>query len=657
MPGKNIFRSLIVLAALAAALGLFGGCGQDEGQEAWESFQILMNRAFGEGRWSAQGHKATGGVLTITGFSASLSGLAEQIPVAGLDAAALKNPLTAESLQITGLPPKAELSGIAAGGPWAGAADIALAAKVVVRNAKTAQTLEGLDITASYDALEAAQITLAGSDPPPSPEPRGGLSFLKALRLGSLSYKNVRVAFSEEAGSEEAKAGAGAGAESAGAGAEAGAKAGGLSGSLLLGSYSAQNISFAGPQIFRDNSFLDIIYSFKAEKLSWTGVELEASEAGGGTAETWSLKIEGADLAELDGPFRAGSLSLKNISAQAGTAASPQAAFALRAGEFTLAKLDAFEFARSLTKGLAGEDFFADPGRASQKLENNLDDSLTLADLLSHPYDLDSWSLSGLSLTASGITFGVDKLAWEGPAKRRAITSSKTSLSGLSINLRNTGSLPKGWQRDIKELTDFAGADSLTISGSLELAYDPESGSAKYTYSGWTFDPLGAVDASVELSGLTQALVDRLAAVSLRSAAAHLLRQGLGGAGVKSFSITYQEKSLVGNILKKLAADAGAAEPDHTERLRAEMVKYLEGQAADFGNPPFFSNLIMDAENFLANPQTLTISMSPDEPLTQKSAPQASLSGPTEEEAKNFLNFLKLSFSANGGEATTVRFD
>jgi hypothetical protein len=86
---------MLPLMAATAILAALGGCATPE-EKAWDSFGSLMDRTFGQGRWTAESHSFSGGTLTVNGIKASVPPSLESY-LASRAAASAKVPATANA--------------------------------------------------------------------------------------------------------------------------------------------------------------------------------------------------------------------------------------------------------------------------------------------------------------------------------------------------------------------------------------------------------------------------------------------------------------------------------------------------------------------------------------------------------------------------------
>jgi hypothetical protein len=170
---------LIVLALAALAIM---ACAA--GDDPYESFTLLMDRVSGPGQWSDQGHKWSSGGLTVNGLTLKID------REVGTDGPPVT--MTVDSVFIKKLAPKSQMEKLLSLADWQGQPATVLAGAVRLKDFQGREAGPGGEIETRIEELNLGEAKLA----PSAPEaPAGADGFLKALRLGSLGYKNFRLTF------------------------------------------------------------------------------------------------------------------------------------------------------------------------------------------------------------------------------------------------------------------------------------------------------------------------------------------------------------------------------------------------------------------------------------------------------------------------------
>ncbi|MDR2200390.1 MAG: hypothetical protein LBR53_13265 [Deltaproteobacteria bacterium] len=610
------FKSAPILLPLMIILAAaFLGCGEKETEnDAWLSFQLIMNGLFGEKGWSAESHSYANGALTVTGVKAEADPGEKTLP------GEWKNPISVKSLTLTDLAPSKDVSLILSSPNWEGKEDKILASRLALKGLESGCEISGLAASFALEALELNQLTLKKAPNPPFP---GRAGFLKSLEVAKAAYQGfVFKGVSPGENREET--------------------------TLFIDSFSLSGLNFQGRGLLEDQSLLNVITSARASQMEWVNVKVDFSDS---RANKASFQAESSGVTGQDGVGKYATLLLKDFQAQLDLPDYNLRSTRLKLASYEFLNLDMSDFYRDFFTGVDGDKLLKGDPEALERLDRNSEDNAAVSLLFVHPSAFDSWKINGFQASYNGIAFGADLIDCQGPVKRNVVSPSVVSVRNLYVNLADTSGLPEEYARKVKEFTDVSGDANLSISGDFKLDYDPATGTARYVYNDWKADPLFTVNLAVELSGLTPKFVEALSETPMKRVEGILLIPEFSDFGLSEIDLSYQDRSMVPKILKALAADQGKSPEDYVQDLITRMDALAE--EAFPGDPEVKDGAAKAAADFLADPKSLRINVKPESPFTLETLLTTTIS---ENDLTALLNTLGISVSANESDPLRLKF-
>jgi len=188
--------------------------------------------------------------------------------------------------------------------------------------------------------------------------------------------------------------------------------------------------------------------------------------------------------------------------------------------------------------------------------------------------------------------------------------SAKAKLSGLVI--------PKGVLHAspaVGQIFDALGYSELLIEGDGETAHDEASG--RYTSSGrLAVKDAGILSMASALGGLTaeriKALVKPIASASGSDPDQSLLMAAAGPISIESFTLRFDDASLIRRLLPFAAKMQGMDEAT----LIANTTAIMQIGLAALGNQTFTSEVVGAVGAFLKEPKSLSVALRPTKPVT-----------------------------------------
>jgi hypothetical protein len=273
----------------------------------------------------------------------------------------------------------------------------------------------------------------------------------------------------------------------------------------------------------------------------------------------------------------------------------------------------------------------------------------TLADMFTPRVSINSLSLSGLSVSFNDqLTIALDSVTVEGPLKAGQIPlTQKATSAGFRVTLPTAA--PEG--TPLSEAAEFArdfGRSEFNLNYQAEASFDPATGVMK-----WLATPMlgekDMFDLNFEfyVSGLSQALADRLADVPMSDPSEFLTNPEFSSLALASASLTLVNRSLADEIYAYVAKKSDSD---------AESVKEMAAFFVEVMFPSNLSSVIGDAEaaaadlaGFLRDPKVLKISMAPETPRSIQAFGAA-------ERASDELNALNFGLTVNDGPTRVLTF-
>ncbi|MDR3153697.1 MAG: hypothetical protein LBW85_05350 [Deltaproteobacteria bacterium] len=628
------FPGRAALLAVLASLALAGAsCGEKkQGEEAaWQSLQILLNAAFGEGAWSAgsRAYDPQSGSLTVFGVEADLAKADAQVPAEYRSL--LTGKATARSVSVSGLLPPDEMREVAEAASWAGRPEKTIARSFSLRGLHAPFGDGKASLELNLAELDATDVRLLAGPPPAAPG-QEDLSLPASLEFGTLTKKGlsvkarfpadavVRSAASSGEPTPEAAAEQSiqefldsADEASGGSVPEDGGPAMAES-EFTLEAYEAVRLGFTplaeppapgAPDAFR------LLFGLRADRLGWSGASLKAS-VGGKSPVTLAASAREAEVLGLSRVGEARSVTIKGAEAEFRLAGSddPDDGFKAAVESFEGEGLDLTPlfpvYLPALTQAAAD-------GTAGYALLQ----AKTCAEFFVYPISFKSLAASGVSLDARGASLTEGAFSLTGPVTAWTLGDVSEEFSGtLSLSDdRRAGSADVA-----AELQDLFGRASFAISYAAAVKASPsEGGLYSIEVSRLAADGVLDLTGSLSLTGVTSQVIDALKGASIYSVTDNFsVAAALVPVGIRSFRVTFKDQALTEALVRKSAA-ALEVSPESLKEAAADAV--APKLAEWFGAPPeAFSPLAGAVRSFLESPSSFELAMSPPEPATVTAA-------------------------------------
>ncbi|MDL2226862.1 hypothetical protein LJB86_04325, partial [Deltaproteobacteria bacterium OttesenSCG-928-M10] len=590
---------ILAVAVIIIAAVIFGKTSGSK--EAYETFSLAMNKMAGEGNWSAKSHETamTDGTLTVSGLNVKLPAVEAPAPAAaeGEEAAPPVTVSGPSDLNIAtviikkGLDKK-ELEAILADPDWRDKKETRLADSIILKGIEqknpgivspaTEKPIPSV-MTMQEAALENVTLAAAGAD-----NPEGKAGFLKALRLGALSYKNIVSTATADGTTVELKAGL--------------TKIEGLAfdGEPLTGLEALDPsglISIAGAisaksAVMDDASFTFVDADEKAQgAMGWKKLE-EKDVAGFGKIGRLAFSGLYFNLTSQD-DFPPISLALDNMT------------------------MNGFDMSGYIQKFLpAISAAVTDPETASMMLGN----VQTLADIFVTPFSLEDVSMGGLEVKiGEAVAVRLAEGRASGPYVYGEIPVKQSStMSGLEITLPED---PKYAEGDFAELYEFGktfGMTRFVMDAAGETAYDEKTGVIHSRTTKFTIKDLADMTIDFEMGGLTGERLAVLKETPMQAIYFALMMpdQVFGDLSLNGFKLAITDKSLTERIFNYVAkSQFGSDDGKIIQAMAAGQVKLLmEIRGGEILKNP--GDVSAPVSAFLAKPQQIEVSLAADPPLS-----------------------------------------
>ncbi|MDR2612210.1 MAG: hypothetical protein LBG06_05060 [Deltaproteobacteria bacterium] len=632
--------ALLALPAFLCALAVVS-CSKKGEEDAWKSFQILMDSSFGQGGWSVSSRSFDSATDTLTAeaVKVDLSRASQTLPpeYRGI----LTGQATARLVRITGILPSAEMRKLAEAASWTGDKDLELAKAFTVEEAVLPIGDGTFEALASLDSLSATGLLLRAAAPgAPPAEGTQDLSLLTALEIGVLSEKGFRITGRLPAAGGPAATGAGPadGAEGAASVKEAAGSPAAISAEFSLGSFEARGLGHAEPAELYPGApdYLAILLSQKAQSLAWKDLSLKATSEDG-----LDLAITASDI-QIEGMRRSGAATLLRVAGLA----------------LALGGNDPSENVSVSLDSLEAKDYDLTPAfpewlQALQQVVETGDtqalaSARDLDELFVFPYSFGSVTLRGLAVDGMGYTVKDGSLAALGPVLANKLSNHSTEIS-LHIALSADPAARSA--EAAADLQRILGRTDFRLALRSSVATEPErDGSYQFTLDALDAEGLGALTGTLRLSGVTPELVEALSDVNPRNANPFTLLGIISPLGVQYIDLNYKDASLVDALVKDAAGKAGQTPLQYklalAERFRAGLID-------QFGAPPAVFQKATDAlRSFLATPSAISVSAAPRQSVTMDSvSPYLTLG-----DFPGLMDFLNLTMKS-GDSAPVPLFD
>ncbi|MDR2726266.1 MAG: hypothetical protein LBC90_09475 [Candidatus Adiutrix sp.] len=603
-------KTPLLILALAALTVLVFACSRPTA-DPFETFTLALDRLVGPGQWSAQSHEVSSGDLTVKGLKIKLP------PEAGWDEGA--SDLTMGSVVISKILPKSKLENILALADWRGQPETALAGAVRLKDLRLGGTRPGDEVEIKFEGLDMEGLKLAPAAPG---APAGKDGFLKALRLGSLNYRNLRFAFR----GREAEA------------------------VVTVDSAAFRDLSLGEdiPDLLK-NTLGDYVPAKEVAGLNFSSLKASGLKMDFiGWAPELPLKgdLSLAALEETDlKAFKSvGYIKLTDL--KSSLTINEGRVFSLNLAGYSLKGLDAADYLDKIMAGLAA---MKDDPEATQAIA----DQFTLADFFVSPIALEEAALTGLEMDLPGLALiKLAELKAAGPYRIGEIpASAKTQLKGLEINLSGDPKAGKDTPaRDIHEFSQLLGRNTFSLEAEAESAYEAGTGRLTARLNRLAASGLFEMSFSQTWGGLTMDRLEKFKKIPLNALYLAALNPGelLGEASFNALNLKYTDRGLVDLAFDLSARKAGETGETLKQRNMAEMGLMLAIMGARYlKNIEDLSRPLLD---FLKTPQSLEIDLKAEPPLS------FAVIQALEADPMAIMDSLNITFSANGQAGSPLKF-
>ncbi len=645
---------LVILAVVVVAVAAFFMTKKSKTEEAYETLSLALDHLAGPGQWTIKDHEAGAfsGVLTVNGLSLKLPAAkvapagdaaaaagpgasAEEAKAAAPAAPAADRTVELATVEIQNGLGRQALEKLLATPNWRDQKELKIADSLVLKGVSHKDTTPaGEAVEMSLDEMSVKSLALAAAGPE-APEGRAG--FVKALRLGAVSYKNGRMSVTSDKMNMESRAGA--------------AQIDGLS-------FTTPPITGLAP--LDPSGLLEVCTSITAAKATAQDVMMTFSGGSGQNKAKMSLGVASVEKKDVKGLGHLGGLDMKGFRfdmAPGEGAEKPLMSFAL-----DQVTADGFDMSAYLQKILPAVALAAaDPNRAEEAMKG----LQTLGDFFVSPFSLNQMTVAGLDLkVADMFTMTIAEAKAEGPYVAGEVPAKQKSfMKGLTVSLPETEpKLTEGGDKDLYEasqaLYEFGrnfGMTTFQIEAEGESNYEPATGTWVSRTTKCTVKDLFDSTFSFEMSGLTPERVQTLSGIPLSSAFMVMLAPEavFGDLSFKNMDLKLTDHGLVDRAFKFAAASGGEEMKNvPPDVLRQAAVSNLQ-IFMDIRGREYLQNpdvLAKSLAAFLTKPGDLELKLKADPPLNFKSASEAA------GDANKILNSLNISVSANGEAAPALKF-
>lgn len=635
---------LAFTGALILAVGfcLTACMGSDK---SYESFSLLMDKTVGADRWSAQSNEVKSGTLIVKGLKvkapAIAAELAQKEPAQeGAAAAAPAEPpaLTVDSLEIKKLLDKPAMEKLLATADWKNAKETKLAEMVVLRGLTipSPQPLKfNYELKIGETSLAAPTLKASGADAPAGPA-----GFLKALALNSIAFKDYNFTIKND----------------------------GIQVNAKMAQNSMDGIKFDGTPLkgletLDKTGLIAVATAISAQKSSLSGLSINLVAAGrSGKGEGhMSLSLDSAEYKDIKGLFKVGEYALGGFKFEVIT---PMPQKNPETNSPITSKI-LFSLDKTVVKGIDSTDYMQrlvpiiaaacnNPAKANELWAQ----FQTMGDFFVSPVSLESASINGLELNVFDfVNFKIAEAQLSGPYVSGQIPAKqKSSVKGLELNFSDDANKYQGKGKEFYDTLQAFGMNSFKMEAEGEGAYEAATGLFSSRTNRFLIQDLMEMSGNLDIGGLTAERVETLKNTPLSMIYMALMAPDaiFGDMGINSLKLKLEDKSLVERTFKAVAASMTAkGQKTNAEQLRVQVVSGLQLlltlSGSDYMEKP--EELAKVLGNFLQNPQSLEIGLTPDPPFGLKSV--MNMNG----DYNLILNSLNLTVASNGDKPIALKFN
>jgi hypothetical protein len=632
-----------LLASLFVLTLLLSGCPRNAKEEAWESFQILMD-ALTDGRdnWASGSYDFSNDALSVRDVEIKKFILKDPWNPGGANLVEAKGKvslITIKEIASPGL--MREITGRAS---WSEAPLSKLGSEFLLENqslsiergpqkgpwAFTAKTLSLSDL-----ALKAAGTPdlKAGETTFPSPNLKGAFSFIRALSASSVKWEEILLKSPESPASPKNQENPENPENPRSPDEGDFASLSWSLGSLFLKAPGFGESAIEGDPLY---AFLE---SFSAEDVTLT--KLSLSQTKNGSASLMELgELGAAGLMSLGNikSIWAHNLSLNSENANPNPI-MPKFSFSLQN-----ATLTGLNFRELLGEGLL-ESLMTKLFTGRNPPPKSLREWLKLKNLLSFPFSLDSAFAEGLSFSAEKLLKAeLIRLGFEGPFKRGEIASLRLVLDKLDLLADPEGFLDGFFKNRL-------GESRLVLDLDYSSSYDKAEKSLALALNKLNLKNSGEIKATLGLDGVSVSSLrpfDNFDHKEPLNLSALLSTVSLG---LNYLTLDYLDASLTDALFNSMAQSRGLT----PEQLK---MNFLFGFGMVIGNnlgdvltEAKVEAILTAAEDYLNDPKSFSVTLRPRKTFNLINA------FPYLKNKAGLVSFLNISLSVNGGEGVRVAPD
>ncbi|MDR0356009.1 MAG: hypothetical protein LBJ64_09815 [Deltaproteobacteria bacterium] len=577
-------KAVLIIPIIVVVLGLAGYLGYNsytsqKKEQAVASFIFLMDKIFGQDKWSAESYDFSLSEKTLTANKVSVK---PETPESSTDSGSIE----ASQIEIENGLLIDDLTALFAKTDWRSEPDTHLANRLTLRKIDFKAKLGDDDYNLLVDELNVTGLDLvaAGAD-----NPAGLLGFLKSGRIGAVALsalsfqgnmKNWPVDF----------------------------KIGQIDNTDIRIDPKLANLdnpfeAFTSVTMAQ-NRLSDISFSTKSpsEPLTAEAKVGLMDVQNKGYLTVGLFKLENANLNIVDNDY-----DLK-----------------IFAEDFSIDKLDVNQLVERLRSIFDKAEAESGPIPDEDKLAEGLAEFNRFSDIFTFPYSFDKAELRnlGFSLNDFKVNFASGKAV--GPVEAGKVASLLTyELDGVTVELPTN--VDKPLMFELNSMSNFArdfGQNKFVVSYQLTNAYDENEGTYKSTAAPLLkVEELGALSGEIAFSGLTPAFVQQLSEIPMDSRDSFLK---LLGTDFTTFALTHLRLQFEDNsFIQKLALYLAARNETDAVSYRANMPNDGQMYMAVALGMARINEAEQIAEafgDFLAEPQSIAVEVTPSPPLSFMSA-------------------------------------
>jgi hypothetical protein len=613
----NIFRrawtAMGALLALALILALLlHGCGdQREAEDAWISFGVLMDKIVDRGAWDSASHSYSGGALTVEGIKFSLD--APSNTNGGPSSPAFR----LATLTVEGLPPSKDMRDLLSGSSRKAARELTLAKNFSAASFAFQLKDGGTTYSGSLQNVSGSGVALAPGGGYSATGPSG---IFRDLSVGRFYLRSLSL----RAGGPEGAA------------------------ELKVGALDGEAVSLGGQEFLGYGDFPALLMRLKAQRLEMASLVLDYEPA---FEAEQHLIVDTARVTGLDGLARHKTVGIRGVTYKRSSEIRAPNEVEVKITSINLVNLDGVELMRESFSERTGG---VNPLEMLEAFQEAAVKPTSLAGFVSYPFSFDTFTVTSLDSYVDGMLFGFDRAEYFGPVRRHSIPSFKIAIDNFRAVLDPevlTGDL----QETARKLVFTFGYPDYRADLLFSSDYEPSSGTVKYNY--WKLDVEGlfAASGTLELTGLTPAVVVALSKIEPQDLMKATFIPGFASVGFKGFVLRYDERNLVTSLIEAQAEEAGIPPDDFGHALASALSLHIDKLVDPSSYPKANDALAAILRTFVLEPKSLEIESKPVPTIDITSVMMGYLQG--SRGTRQLFNRLNLDISVNEEEPVRIHLD